>query len=100
MVKSHRVAVREIQVLRLNICDSHLTCTVANKCLIVRERVEVVEWNKKMVPSLPLLSCESSVSVKENPDKKKQDCLLKTFLRTLILMTQVSLYLFFFLELI
>ena len=24
-----------------------------------------------MVPSLPLLSCESSVSVKENPDGKK-----------------------------
>ena len=24
-----------------------------------------------MVPSLPLLSCESSVSVKENPDRKK-----------------------------
>ena len=30
----------------------------------------------------------------------KQNCLLKTFLRTLILMTQVSLYLFFFLDLI
>ena len=26
---------------------------------------------KHMVPSLPLLSCESSVSVKENLDKKK-----------------------------
>ena len=24
-----------------------------------------------MVPSFPLLSCESSVSVKENPDRKK-----------------------------
>ena len=24
-----------------------------------------------MVPSLPLLSCESSVPVKENPDRKK-----------------------------
>ena len=24
-----------------------------------------------MVPSLPLLSCESSLSVKENPDRKK-----------------------------
>ena len=45
-------------------------CKVANKCLNVRERVEVVEWNK-MVPSLPLLSCELSVSVKENPDRKK-----------------------------
>ena len=26
-----------------------------------------------MVPSLPLLSCESSVSVKENPDRKKNN---------------------------
>ena len=25
-----------------------------------------------MVPSLPLLSCEPSVSVKENPDRKKK----------------------------
>ena len=25
-----------------------------------------------MVPSLPLLSCESAVSVKENPDRKKR----------------------------
>ena len=30
----------------------------------------------------------------------KQNCLLKTFLRTLILMTRVSLYLFFLLQLI
>ena len=58
--------------MRLKICDSHLTCKVANKCLNVRERVEVVEWKKKMVPSLPLRSCELSVSVKENPDRKKQ----------------------------
>ena len=33
--------------MRLKICDSNLTCKVANKCLNVRERVEVVEWNKK-----------------------------------------------------
>ena len=36
------------QALRFKICDSHLTCKVANKCLIVRERV------------------------KENPDRKKK----------------------------
>ena len=52
-------------------CDSHLTCKVANKCLNVRDLVEVVEWNK-MVLSLPLLSCKLSVSVKENPDRKKK----------------------------
>ena len=61
-----------MQALRLKICESHLTCKVANKCLNVRERVEVVEWNKKVVPSLPLLSYESSVSVKENPNRKKK----------------------------
>ena len=33
--------------------------------------MEVTEWNK-MVPSLPLLSCEVSVAVKENPDRKKK----------------------------
>ena len=54
----------------LKICDSHLTCKVTNKCLNVRERVEVVEWNK-MVLSLPLLSYELPVSVKENPNRKK-----------------------------
>ena len=58
-------------MLRLKTCDSHLTCKVANKCLNVRKRVEVVEWNK-MVPFLSLLSCELSVSVKENPDRKKK----------------------------
>ena len=47
-------------------------CKVAYKCLNVRERVEVVEWNKKKVPSLPLLSYELSVSVKENPGRKKK----------------------------
>ena len=43
-----------------------------NKCLNIGEwMVVVVEWNKKWSPSLPMLSCESSVSVKENPDRKK-----------------------------
>ena len=36
--------------------------------LNVRERVEVVEWNKER----SLLSCELSVSVKENPDRKNK----------------------------
>ena len=35
----------------------------------------MVEWNKKVVPSLPLLPYESSVSVKENPDRKKKKTL-------------------------
>ena len=63
-------------MVRLKICDGHLTCKVANKCVNVCEWVEVVEWNKKIVPSLPLLSCELSVSMKENPDRKKKFSLL------------------------
>ena len=39
--------------------------------------MEVVEWNKR-VPSLPLLSCELSVSVKENPYRKKKNPLYVT----------------------
>ena len=37
----------------LKICDCHLTCKVANKCLNVRERMEVVEWNKRWSPPFP-----------------------------------------------
>ena len=46
--------------MRLKIRDIHLTCKVLNRCLSVRERVEVVEWNKRIVSV-----CE------ENPDRKK-----------------------------
>ena len=58
-------------MVRLKICDSHLTCDVANKCLNVHELVEVVEWNKRWPPPFPLISCGSSVSLKENPDQKR-----------------------------
>ena len=46
--------------MRLKIYDSHLTCKVANKCLNVRERVEVVEWNKRWSPPFPCcpVSCQ------------------------------------------
>ena len=39
--------------MRLKICDSHLTCKVANKCLNVHEQVEVVELNKRWSPPFP-----------------------------------------------
>ena len=32
--------------MQLEIYDIHLTCKVENKCLNVRERVEVIEWDK------------------------------------------------------
>ena len=64
--------------MRLKRCDGHLTCKFANKCLNVRGQVEVVEWDKRWAPSFSLLSCESSVSLKENPDwKKKKKILFK-----------------------
>ena len=49
--------------MRLKICDSHLTCKVANKCLNVRERVEVVEWKKDSPHPSPAVP--SVVSVRE-----------------------------------
>ena len=56
--KSHRLAVIT--------CDLH-----ANQYLNARKRLEEVEKNK-MVPSLSLRSCESSVSVTENGDRKNK----------------------------
>ena len=41
--------------MRLQKRDIHLTCKVVNKYLNVRERVEVVEWNKRWSP--PFLRC-------------------------------------------
>ena len=57
----HRKTINTVySILRLNICDSHLTCKVAHKCLNVRERVEVVEWNRKRFPPFPCcpVSCQ------------------------------------------
>ena len=53
-----------------------------------------------MVPSLPLLSCESSVSVKENPDRKKKKKIkswkisnfIVTFISSFFLSFRTSLY--------
>ena len=61
-----------MQAERLKIWNNHLTCKDTNKYLNVREQVEVVQWNKKWSLPHPLLSCESSVPVKENPDRKKK----------------------------
>ena len=61
-----------LQAIQLKIRGSHLTCKVLNKCLDVLEQGEIVKTIKKMVSSLPLLSCESSVSMKENPDTKQK----------------------------
>lgn len=55
----------------LNIRGSNPTWKVANKCLNVRKQTEVVERDKRWSPPLSLLSCESPVSMKENPNRKK-----------------------------
>ena len=48
--KSHSVLVWYLQAMRLKIRGSHLKCKVANKCLNVRERVELVGRNKDASP--------------------------------------------------
>ena len=48
----------------LNIEGSYLRCKTAHKCQKVHEQVEMLERNK-YCPSLPLLSREVSVFVKE-----------------------------------
>ena len=48
--KSRRVAVWQLQTMRVKIRDSHLTCKIANKYLNVREGMEVVESNKNVPP--------------------------------------------------
>ena len=57
--------------------------------------MEVAEWNK-MVPSLLLLSCEVSVAVKENPDRKKKSlmenfifCAMIFFFKRLLILFKV-----------
>ena len=49
-----------IQAVWLKIYDIHITCKVSNKCLDVRERVGVVEWNKIWSPPFPCcpVSCQ------------------------------------------
>ena len=54
--------------MRLKTRGSYLTCKVSNKCLNVRERVEVIDRHKNDT----LLSTESSMSVIENADRKKR----------------------------
>ena len=55
--------------------DSHLTCKVANKCLNVRERVEVVEWNKRRSPPFPYCPVSRQCPWKKTLIEKKK----KTF---------------------
>ena len=52
------------------VVGSHFWCKNLKKIFLnIREWVEVV---RRMVSSLPLLSCKSSVSLKKNPDRNRQ----------------------------
>ena len=63
---SHQTAVWKLQVMWLKIGGTHLTCKVANNVWMFVGRCKT--WREiKMVSSLPLLSNEPSVQVKENP---------------------------------
>ena len=79
--------------MRFKIWDSHLTWKVVNKCLDVRERVEVVDWNKKRSPHFPSfpLSCHclgKKTLIKKNCElllavliymQEQQDCFHETW---------------------
>ena len=58
--------------MRLKICDSRLTCKVANKCLNVRERLEEVEWNKQWSPPFPCCPVNSQCLWKKTLIEKKK----------------------------
>ena len=55
----------------MKIRDSHLTCKAANKCLHFRERVEVVEWNKRWSPPFPCCSVSCQCLCKKTLKEKK-----------------------------
>ena len=57
--------------MRLKICDSHLTCKVVNKCLNVREWVEVVDWNKRWPPPFPCCPVSRQCLCKKTLIEKK-----------------------------
>ena len=50
---------------------SHLTCKVANKCVNVRERVEVAEWNKRWFPRFPFCPVSRQCPWKKTLIEKK-----------------------------
>ena len=56
------------------ICDSHLTSKVANKCLNVREWVDVVEWNKRWSPPFPCSPVSCQCPSKKTLIEKKLIC--------------------------
>ena len=58
--------------MRLKIRDSHPTCNVANKCLNVLERVEVVEWNKRWSPPFPCCPVNRQCLWRKPWDRERQ----------------------------
>ena len=61
-----------MQALRFIICNDHLTCKVANKCLNVCVRMEVVEWSKRWSPSFPCCPMSFHCPWKKTLIEKKQ----------------------------
>ena len=68
------------QLLRLKICHSHLTCKVANKCLNVHERPEVVEWNKRWYLPFPCCPARRQCPWKKTLIEKKWTVLCRKYL--------------------
>ena len=59
-------------MLRLKIRDSRFTCKVANRCVNVRERVEVIEWNKRWSPPFPCCPVSRQCPWKKTLIEKKR----------------------------
>ena len=60
----------KLEAMQLKMRGTQLSWKIADKFLNIHKRLEVVE-TIKMVLSLSLLSHDLSVSVEENPDRKK-----------------------------
>ena len=72
-----RVWWRWVFVYQYTGSDSHLTCKVANKYLNVRERVELVEWNKRWSSPFPWYPVSCQCPWKKTRIDKKQSLLQK-----------------------
>ena len=69
--------IEAVTVMSIQCCNLNVTCKVAHKCLNVRERVEVVEWNRKRSPPFPYspVSCQCpwKKALIEKKKKKKKN---------------------------
>ena len=78
--------------MRLKISDSHLTCKVANKCLNVRQRVEVLERSKRWSPPFPCCLVNHQCLKKTLMGKKPFRLRVRQFLKLKIFVLEYDSY--------